>query len=89
MKKERLFELGKLTLSEGAKAISHIEVSRAMSRYLCGDWGDCSQVERADNDAALCKGFPLRAVYHTEEGVVCFQTDAARTQTTVYLAGEN
>lgn len=85
------FILGEIVITRGAlKTIPAEEIYRGIDRHVCGDWGNVSDADRAENEFSLLHGFRLLSVYETKSGVRFWVlTEADRTVTTVLLPEEN
>ena len=85
------FILGEIVITPAAlHALPAEEIYRGIDRHVCGDWGEMSDADRAENEFALLHGFRLLSVYETKCGVGFWVlTEADRTVTTVLLPGEN
>ncbi len=81
------FDLGRLMITSHAMStLDPLEIAKAVSRHLQGDWGDCDPEDRAANDAALLEGSRLFSVYHTTNKTKFWIiTEWDRSATTVLL----
>ena len=81
------FSLGRTLITPNAlDRLKPEDVQAALTRHLRGDWGDCSDDDRAENEFALDKHLRLFSVYHDSNGVKFWIiTEADRSATTVLL----
>lgn len=81
------FETGRLVSTPAAlDTVMWAEMVAALTRHVCGDWGDLSDEDRQRNDAALKSGGRLLSAYHTMGGEKFWIiTEADRSCTTVLL----
>jgi hypothetical protein len=84
------FILGEIVITRAAlKSIPAEEIYLGIDRHVCGDWGELSDADRAENEFSLLHGFRLMSVYETKKGVRFYVlTEADRTATTVLLPGD-
>lgn len=86
------FSLGALYITPGARdALSPEEVFVALSRHVCGDWGDLCREDWAENEHALAAGEGrLFSRYPAARGGEAFYviTEADWMMTTVLLPRE-
>jgi hypothetical protein len=62
------------------------EMTAALRRHECGDWGDVNAADKAANNAALNTGERLLSSYRTADGTKFWIiTEADRSATTVLL----
>jgi hypothetical protein len=87
---EARFSAGRLVATPGAiEALSQADIEDALRRHLAGDWGDVSDADRAENEAALEYGDRLLSSYRTGDGQKFWVlTEADRSVTTVLLPDE-
>jgi hypothetical protein len=87
---EPKFSPGRLVATPGAlEKVPNEELLPALSRHVCGDWGDVDEHDRKENELSLQKGFRLLSVYHTQaKATFWIITEADRTLTTVLLPEE-
>lgn len=85
------FILGKLVITPAAlRAVPAEDIYRGIDRHVCGDWGEMSAADHAENEFALQHGFRLLSVYESRNGVKFWVLTAAnRTTTTICLPHEN
>lgn len=85
-----LFSPGRIVITRGANdALPKSEVTGALGRHLCGDWGECGPGDWEENELALGEDFRLFSVYRTHAGVKFWIiTEADRSATTVLLPEE-
>jgi hypothetical protein len=58
-------------------------------RHQCGDWGDVSDEDKAENELSLKEGFRLISAYVLSTGVkIWVITEADRSYTTILLPSE-
>lgn len=88
--KKPKFEVGRLVSTPGAlDALTNDELLTALSRHVCGDWGDLCEEDRIENEVSLRMGFRLFSVYRSSAGVKFYIiTEADRSVTTVLLPEE-
>ena len=81
------FALGQTVGTPGAlEAIHPEDVSRSLQRHSQGDWGDCGEADRQENELSLQEGFRLFSVYHDRNGIKFWIiTEADRSSTTILL----
>lgn len=82
-----LFSLGRLVITRAAHdVLGSQDVTTALMRHCCGDWGDVSDADKDRNDEAVKDDEQIHSVYAAEEGV-CFWviTERDRSVTTVLL----
>jgi hypothetical protein len=85
-----LFPSGSVFVTVGAiTALSADEISEALVRHLTGDWGDVSERDWLENDAALDRERRLLSAYEAGGGKrFWIITEADRSRTTVLLPNE-
>ncbi len=85
--KEGKFALGRTVMTRNAMdTLAAEDVLTALRRHAAGDWGDCGQEDREENELALKEGFRLFSVYRDRAGVKFWIiTEADRSATTVLL----
>jgi len=83
----RQFSLGELYITAAAdRQLLPADITKALARHVQGDWGDCGDADREENDLSLKEGFRLLSVYHDRNGVKFWIiTEADRSVTTVLL----
>jgi len=81
------FALGRTVITPNALECLHPEdVLAAMVRHATGDWGDCCQEDRDENELSLQEGLRLLSIYHDRSGKKFWIiTEADRSATTVLL----
>lgn len=81
------FPLGQIVSTPAALSAVHPEdLLLALARHASGDWGDCCEEDRAENELSLKEGFRLFSVYHDRKGVrFWIITEADRSVTTALL----
>ncbi len=84
------FELGHLVATPGAlAAVTRDEMSLAIARHQCGDWGDVPAEDAKENDLSVAEGFRILSSYRTTSGTKFWViTEADRSATTVLLPEE-
>lgn len=86
------FKLGQLVATPGAlQALESAGQSAIefLSRHQQGDWGDCCQNDRKENEYSVNRTLRIFSVYHTEKGEKLWViTEADRSSTTVLLPSE-
>jgi hypothetical protein len=84
------FPAGRLVATPGALgALSQADIQGALRRHLAGDWGDVSEADRAENEAALQFGDRLLSAYRASDGQKFWVlTEADRSVTAVLLPDE-
>jgi hypothetical protein len=84
------FAAGRLVATPGALgALSESDIEDALRRHLAGDWGDLSDADWAENEAALEYGDRLLSAYRARGGQKFWVlTEADRSVTTVLLPSE-
>lgn len=84
------FHLGQLVATPGVlELVTHDEITRALDRHICGDWGDVCKEDRKANEEALINSLRLVSVYHSQGGIKFWIiTEHDRSSTTVLLPSE-
>lgn len=84
------FPLGCPVSTPGALETLHPEdIYRCLLRHAQGDWGDCGEEDRQENELALEQGFRLFSVYRDRNGTKFWIiTEADRSATTILLPSE-
>jgi hypothetical protein len=83
------FELGHICVTPGACDLDIRDIIAALSRHICGDWGDICEGDKAINDEALLLGFRLFSMYHSRNSTKFYIiTEWDRSLTTVLLPEE-
>lgn len=87
-----LFSLGKIVATPAALEVlerasqSPVEFLR---RHQEGDWGDCGQADKAENELSVREGLRIFSVYHTVAGEKLWViTEADRSSTCILLPDE-
>ena len=87
-----LFSLGKVVATPGAlEALERAGQIPAefLSRHQSGDWGDCGEADKAENELSVREGFRVFSVYHTAAGEkIWIITEADRSSTCILLPDE-
>jgi hypothetical protein len=87
-----LFPLGKIVATPGA--ISALDDSRQnpatfLERHQSGDWGDCDEADKQENDLSVREGFRIFSIYRTSSGQkIWIITEADRSSTCILLPDE-
>jgi hypothetical protein len=80
------FPLGRLAMtSNAAVRLSPGEVAAVIARHACGDWGDVSPEDAAENELGLREGFRLLSAYGRGERRFWVITEADHSATTVLM----
>jgi hypothetical protein len=81
------FALGRIVATPNAlQTVEPEHVQKCLCRHAQGDWGDCSNADREENELSLKEGFRLFSVYHDSKGTKFWIiTEADRSATTVLL----
>ena len=81
------FPSGQIVITTNAQKTLHAEdVQSALARHLRGDWGDCGEEDREENELSLREGFRLLSVYHDRKNVKFWIiSEADRSATTILL----
>lgn len=87
---EPKFSLGCTVSTPGALEELHPEdMFRCLLRHARGDWGDCCEEDRQENELSLEKGFRLLSVYYDRNGTKFWIiTEGDRSVTTILLPSE-
>jgi len=92
-RRKRLFEIGALEFSEGVERLMNegrLDPMPLFERHMHGDWGDLSDSDRRQNDAALKSGEDrLFSSYQVAPGLkLWIITEWDRSLTTLLLPSE-
>ena len=81
------FPLGQIVITPAAlEAIPATEVSAAVKRHACGDWGELDEHDWGENELSLREGFRLLSAYRSTAGTKFWIiTEADRSATTILL----
>lgn len=80
------FSLGQTVATPNAlEKIHPTEILQALSRHSKGDWGDCSEEDKKENEFALDKYLRLFSVYRSKGVKFWIITEADRSATTVLM----
>ena len=81
------FPLGRVVATPDAlQQLTEADVLSALRRHASGDWGDCSEQDKRENDLSVTQGFRIVSVYHSAEKTKFWViTEADRSATTVLL----
>lgn len=84
------FRLGQLVATPGVlELVTQEEITRALDRHICGDWGDVDEEDREANEHGLIHALRLLSVYHSTNGTKFWIiTEHDRSVTTVLLPSE-
>ncbi len=84
------FAPGRIVATPAAlEVVSAAEVIAALSRHLCGDWGNVCPEDKEENDHSLREGFRILSVYQTANGTTFWIiTEADRSATTILLPSD-
>jgi hypothetical protein len=84
------FSLGQVVATAAAvEALSQEDIMRALSRHICGDWGEVCDEDRASNEEALINGLRLLSEYLAANGTKFWIiTEHDRSITTVLLPSD-
>lgn len=88
-----MFEMGLVVITNGINdkldnVRSNKELTVALHRFTCGDWGEMEQEDIEANNEALRNGERLFAAYETSEGKIWIITEADRSATTILFPDE-
>jgi hypothetical protein len=81
------FPLGTIVITSSAqRTLSDTDVFTALSRHVCGDWGDVGKEDWEENEFSLNLRLRLFSVYQAADGTKFWIiTEADRSATTVLL----
>jgi hypothetical protein len=84
------FRLGQTVMTPGARdTLNPYDMLNALGRHAQGDWGDCTEDDRNENELSLDAGLRLFSVYkdrfQTKFWII---TEADRSVTSVLLPSE-
>lgn len=84
------FGLGQIVITPGAlEAISHDEITSALTRHARGDWGLVDPEDWKENELSVREGFRLLSAYETHQGRRFWViTEADRSSTCLLLPEE-
>ena len=82
-----LFTPGRTVITARAHDALHApDVARALTRHICGDWGELDEHDRHVNEQGLRRGGRLLSAYRDSRGVrFWIITEHDRSVTTVLL----
>lgn len=87
-----MFKLGACVTTPGANAAirqAGDDPGSFLKRHQSGDWGDCSEFDKQENQDALTKGGRIFSVYHTKKGEkIWVITEADRSSTCILSPDE-
>jgi hypothetical protein len=81
------FRLGQTVMTPGARdTLDQHDILTALGRHAQGDWGDCGEDDRNENDLSLDAGLRIFSVYKDRfDTKFWIITEADRSATTVLL----
>lgn len=81
------FNLGQMVATPNALAhITQADIMSALTRHVCGDWGDLDDEDKQTNDRAVTEDSRILSAYLAANGTrFWIITEADRTVTTVLL----
>jgi hypothetical protein len=84
------FRLGQTVMTPGARdTLNPHDMLTALGRHAQGDWGECSEDDRNENELSLDAGLRLFSVYQDRfQTKFWIITEADRSVTTVLLPSE-
>ncbi|HEY3783566.1 MAG TPA: hypothetical protein VGL56_20985 [Fimbriimonadaceae bacterium] len=84
------FPLGQTVMTPGARdTLNQSDMLTALGRHAQGDWGDCCQDDRNENELSLEFGLKLFSVYSDRRNRrFWIITEADRSVTTILLPSE-
>jgi hypothetical protein len=84
------FPLGNIYITRGAQEkLNNQEVTQALIRHVCGDWGNLCLEDWELNNEAVVRGFRILSSYVAQNGQKFWIiTEADRTATTILLPEE-
>jgi len=84
------FPLGRTVVTPGAlQSLTHDDIVHALTRHICGDWGELEEEDLAANERALLTEGRLVSVYSSASHVRFYViTECDRSFTTVLLPHE-
>lgn len=89
---EPLFRFGALVFSAGVNALARSDLLDPLPylrRHLSGDWGDMTEDDLRDNDAAVIYGNRILSSYNLSRGqTLWIITEADRNLTTILFPDE-
>ena len=87
-----LFQLGKIVATPGAlEALDEAKQIPItfLHRHQSGDWGECCDEDKKENDLSVREGFRIFSIYHTSKGQkIWVITEADRSSTCILLPDE-
>ena len=88
-----MFDMGLVVITNGINdKLDNLrfskEITAALHRFTCGDWGEMEQEDIEANSEALRNGERLFAAYETSEGKIWIITEADRSATTILFPDE-
>ena len=86
-----LFPLGQIVATPGAReALEEAGQQPAtfLQRHQSGDWGDCGEEDKQENDLSVREGFRIFSVYHTSRGQKIWVITEADRSSTCFLLPE-
>ncbi len=84
------FPLGRVVITANAeRELVPYDVTAALARHAAGDWGECGNHDREENDRALVHGWQLHSAYRDRQNVAFWIiTEADRSATTILLPSD-
>ncbi len=84
------FEVGTIVITRGAESgICPEDVYRGLVRHMSGDWGDLTEFDWKQNDAATEFGGRILSRYVSSDGTIFWIiTESDRSLTTILLPSE-
>lgn len=81
------FPLGRLVITPNAQQrLNPQDVHVCIDRHAAGDWGECGEADRKENEYSLTRNLRLLSVYRDRDGTKFWViTEADRSATTVLL----
>lgn len=84
------FSLGKITVTQRARrTLTDEDIINALKRHQTGDWGDCSNDTKEENERALKEESRLFSIYHSSQEMKFYVvTEKDRKTTTVLFSDD-
>lgn len=89
--KAAMYMTRQIALDASKDSSFHSELFQSMLKYICGDWGDLCEEDKAMNEEAIKLGGRTLAAYTTSKGKIYIITDDTKAVpqiTTVLYANE-
>jgi len=65
------------------------DAAKYLERHQSGDYGDCGEADKKENDLSVREGFRIISIYHTSDGQkIWVITEADRSSTCILLPVE-